>query len=276
MKYIGEDIGALPSRQLVAGKGQYVGDLQLDGLLHMAVLRSPYAHARIKSVDTKAAEQVPGVVYVITGKEVKENMQPIVEAYDTAAMGAKGVKWYALCPERVRFVGEAVAAVVAEDKYTARKAADLIQVDYEELPVIFDPEDAMKPGSPLVEPDWGDNIMVTRDFRTGDPDKAFAEADGTISGVVKTQRYTGAAIEPRGYVATYDPFQDLLTFWASTQNPHPLRVFLAETLGNSRVRSNGSRNATKTSWLEAMRAKNGFTTRQPIRRTAKLPAFASR
>jgi carbon-monoxide dehydrogenase large subunit len=231
MKYIGEDIGALPSRQLVAGKGQYVGDLYLDGLLHMAVLRSPYAHARIKSVDTKAAEQVPGVIYVITGKEVKENMQPIVEAYDTAAMGAKGVKWYALCPERVRFVGEAVAAVVAEDKYTARKAADLIQVDYEELAVVFDPEEAMKPGSPLVEPDWGDNIMVTRDFRTGDPDKAFAEADGTISGVVKTQRYTGAAIEPRGYVATYDPFQDLLTFWASTQNPHPLRVFLAETLG---------------------------------------------
>jgi CO/xanthine dehydrogenase Mo-binding subunit len=133
---------------------------------------------------------VAGVVYVITGKEVKENMQLIVEAYDTAAMGAKSVKWYALCPERVRFVGEAVAAVVAEDKYTARQAADLIQVDYEELPVVFDPEEAMKPGAPLVEPDWGDNIMVTRDFRTGDVDKAFAEADGTISGVVKTQRYT--------------------------------------------------------------------------------------
>jgi carbon-monoxide dehydrogenase large subunit len=231
MKYIGTSVQALPNRQLAAGKGTFVGDVYLDGMLHMAVLRSPYAHARIRGIDTKAAEAVPGVVYVITGKEVKENQRPIMEAYDTAAMGAKGVKWYALCPERVRFVGEAVAAVVAEDKYTARKAADLIDVEYEELPVVHDPEEAMKPGSPLVEPEWGDNTLVTRDFRTGDPDKAFAEADGTISGVVKTQRYTGAAIEPRGYVASYDPFQDLLTFWASTQNPHPLRVFLAETLG---------------------------------------------
>jgi len=231
MKYIGEEITALPNRQLAAGKGQFVGDVQLDGMLHMAVLRSPYAHARIRGIDTKAAEAVPGVVYVMTGKEAKENMNHITEAYDTAAMGAKSVKWYALCPERARFVGEAVAAVVAEDKYTARKAADLIEVDYEELPVAYDPEEAMKPGAPLVEPEWGDNVMVTRDFRTGDPDKAFAEADGTISGVVKAQRYTGAAIEPRGYVANYDPFQNLLTFWASTQNPHPMRVFLAETLG---------------------------------------------
>ena len=230
MKYIGEDITALPNRQLAAGKGQFVGDVQLDGMLHMAVLRSPYAHARIRSINTAPAEQVPGVVYVITGKECKDNMNPITESYDTAAMGAKSVKWYALCPERVRFVGEAVAAVVAEDKYTARKAANLIEVDYEELPVAFDPEEAMKPGAPLVEPEWGDNVMVTRDFKTGDPDQAFAEADGTISGVVKAQRYTGAAIEPRGYVASYDPFQDLLTFWASTQNPHPMRVLLAETL----------------------------------------------
>jgi aerobic carbon-monoxide dehydrogenase large subunit len=231
MKYIGQSVPALNNRQLAAGKGTFVGDIQLDGMLHLAVVRSPYAHARIRGVDTKAAEAVPGVVYVISGKEVADNMNPIMEAYDTAAMGAKGVKWYALCPERVRFVGEAVAAVVAEDKWTARKAADLVDVDYEELPVVHDPEEAMKPGSPLVEPDWGDNILVTRDFRTGDVDKAFAEADGTVSGVVNTQRYTGAAIEPRGYVASYDPFADLLTFWASTQNPHPMRVFLAETLG---------------------------------------------
>ena len=231
MKHIGARVQALPNRQLAAGKGTFVGDVYLDGMLHMAVTRSPYAHARIRSIDTSAAEAVPGVVYVITGKEVKEKQRPIMEAYDTAAMGAKGFQWYALCPERVRFVGEAVAAVVAEDKYTARKAADLIEVDYEELPVVHDPEEAMKPGSTLVEPEWGDNILVTRDFRTGDPDKAFAEADGTLKGVVKTQRYTGAAIEPRGYVANYEPYQDMLTFWASTQNPHPLRVFLAETLG---------------------------------------------
>ena len=231
MKYIGTRVQALPNRQLVAGRGEYVGDVYLEGMLYMAVVRSPYAHAKIRSIDSKAAEAVPGVVYVITGKEVKENMRPILEAYDTAAMGAKGYQWYALCPDHVRFVGEAVAAVVAENKYIARKAADLIEVDYEELPVVHDPEEAMKPDSPLVEPSWGDNILVTRDFKTGDPDKAFAEADGQVSGTIKTQRYTGAAIEPRGYVANYEPYKDMLTFWASTQNPHPMRVFLAETLG---------------------------------------------
>src|ERR1700687_955979 len=231
MKYIGKEIVGLPNRQLVAGKGQYVSDVVLDGMLYMAVVRSPYAHARIKSINTKPAEAVPGVVYVITGKEVIENMRPIMEAYDTSAMGAKNVKCYALCPERVRYVGEAVAAVVADDKYTARLAADLVDVDYEELPVVYDAEEAMKPGAPLVEPDWDSNVMVTRDFIKGDLDKAFAEADGTFSGTINTQRYTGAAIEPRGYVANYDPYQDMLTIWASTQNPHPMRVFLAETLG---------------------------------------------
>jgi carbon-monoxide dehydrogenase large subunit len=231
MKYVGKGMTALPNRQLAAGKGMFVSDLKLDGMVHVAIVRSPHAHARIRGIDTRAAEALPGVVYVITGEEVRANMNPIMEAYDTAAMGAKGFQWWALMSDKVRFVGEAVAAVVAEDRYTARKAADLVEVDYEPLPVVHDPELAMEPDSPLVEEAWGDNILVTRDFRTGDVEKAFAEADGTLEGVVKQQRYTGAAIEPRAYAATYDPYQNLLTYWASTQNPHPLRVFLAETLG---------------------------------------------
>ena len=105
-------------------------------------------------------------------------MNPIPETYDTAAVGAKGVHWYALCVDRARYVGEAVAAVVAEDRFTAYAALDLIDVDYEELPVVADPEQAMEPGAPLVEPDWGDNIMASRDIVLGDPDAAFAEADG--------------------------------------------------------------------------------------------------
>ena len=105
MKYIGHGVPALNNRQLAAGKGTFVGDIHLDRMLHLAVVRSPYAHARIRGIDTRAAEAVTGVVYVITGKEVAANMNHIMEAYDTAAMGAKGMKWYALCPERVRFVG---------------------------------------------------------------------------------------------------------------------------------------------------------------------------
>jgi aerobic carbon-monoxide dehydrogenase large subunit len=231
VSYVGQGIPSLTNTRLVAGRGRFVDDLQLPGMTWAAILRSPFAHARIRSIDTSAAEALPGVLYVLTGREVVESMNPIPETYDTAAVGAKGVRWYALCNDRARYVGEAVAAVVAEDKFTAYAALDLIQVDYEELPVASDPEQAMEDGAPLVEPEWGDNIMASRDIVLGDPDAAFAAADGTISGYVRSARITGTAIEPRGCVASYDAYDDSLTFWDSTQNPHPLRNYLAETLG---------------------------------------------
>ena len=231
MTYVGQEVPSLTNTRLVAGRGQFVDDIQLPGMTYAAILRSPYAHARIRSIDTAAAEALPGVLCVLTGAEVADQMNPIHETYDTAAVGAKGVKWYALCIERARYVGEAVAAVVAEDKFTAYAALDLIEVDYEALPVVSDPEQAMEPGAPLVEPGWGDNIMASRDIVLGDPDAAFAEADGTISGTIQSARITGTAIEPRGCVASYDPYEETLTFWDSTQNPHPLRDYLAGTLG---------------------------------------------
>jgi carbon-monoxide dehydrogenase large subunit len=229
--YIGDSIPSLTNGQLVAGKGRFVDDLQLPGMTYAAVLRSPFAHARIRSIDTSRAESLPGVLCVVTGREIEANTNPIPETYDTAAVGAKGVKWYALCADRARYVGEAIAAVVAEDKFTAYEALDAIDVDYEELPVVADPDEAMKSGAPLVEPEWGDNLMASRDIRLGDPDTAFAEADGVVSGVVRSARITGAAIEPRGCVASYDPYEDVLTFWDSTQSPHPVRLYLARTLG---------------------------------------------
>ncbi len=231
MTYVGKEVPSLTNARLVAGKGTFVDDISLPGTTYAAVLRSPYAHARIRSVGTTRAAALDGVLCVVTGVEVKERMNPIPETYDTAAVGAKGVKWYALCVDRARYVGEAVAAVVAEDRFTAYAALDLIEVDYEELPVVADPEEAMKPGAPLVEPDWGDNIMAGRDIVLGDPDAAFADADGAVSGSVRSSRITGTAIEPRGCIASYDPYADTLTFWDSTQNPHPLRNYLAEALG---------------------------------------------
>ena len=130
----------------------------------------------------------------------------------------------------MRYVGEAVAAVVATDRYAAYAAIDDIVVDYEELPSVSDPLKAIEPGTALVEPDWGDNLLTTRDWVMGDPDKAFAAAEHTASGVVRSNRITGVPIEPRGTVASYDPYQKKLTYWDSTQNPHPLRSFLAESL----------------------------------------------
>jgi carbon-monoxide dehydrogenase large subunit len=230
MKYVGAPFTGLTNRQLAAGNGTYVSDIQLPAMTYLAVLRSPHAHARIRSIDTGEAERLPGVVYVMTGREARDQMKPIPEAWKTREIGAKGVDWYALAPERVRYVGEAVAAVVAEDKYTAYRALELIQVDYEPLPVVSDPEAALEPDSPLVEPSWGDNLITTRDFRSGDADRAFAEAEHTLSGSVRSQRITGVPLEGRGALASYDPKTGRLTVWESTQNPHPLRTFLAETL----------------------------------------------
>jgi carbon-monoxide dehydrogenase large subunit len=230
-KQIGVGRPGMLNRTLAAGEGTFVNDVRLPSMAYLAVLRSPHAHARIVSVDTSAAERLPGVLAVMTGAEARESTRPIPEAWDTAEMGAKRVHWYVLAPERVRFVGEAVAAVVAEDRYTAYEARDLIDVEYEDLPAVVDPYAAMEEGSPLVEPDWGDNILITRDFRTGDVDAAFGAAARRASGVVRSQRITGVPLEPRGIVADYDHFQDHLTVWESTQNPHPLRTFLSETLG---------------------------------------------
>src|SRR5512145_574578 len=113
MGHVGRAEVGRTNRQLVAGRGAYVDDIQLPGVTYAAILRSPHAHARIRSVETKAAEALPGVLGVVTGAEIRERTNPIPEGWDTAAVGAKAVRWYALCPDRARYVGEAVAAVVA-------------------------------------------------------------------------------------------------------------------------------------------------------------------
>ena len=230
LRHVGKPYLGLTNRELAAGKGLFVSDIVLPDMAHLAVLRSPHAAARIVSIDTSAAEQLDGVVYVMTGAEAKAEMRPIPEAWNTKEIGAKGVDWYALAPDRVRYVGEALAAVVAESKNTAFEAVGLIDVTYEVLPAVTDPRAAMEAGSALVEPDWGDNLLITRDWRTGDMEDAFARAERIIEGEVRSERITGVSLEPRGSVAQYNVYQDKLTLWESTQNPHPLRTFLAETL----------------------------------------------
>ena len=231
LRHVGKPYRGLTNRELAAGQGEFVSDIILPDMAHMAILRSPHAAARIASIDVSAAQAFEGVVYVMTGAEAKAQMRPIPEAWNTKEIGAKGVDWYALAPDRVRYVGEAVAAVVAESKYTAFEALGLIDVTYEVLPAVTDPMAALEEGTVLVEPDWGDNLLITRDWRTGDMEGAFEAAERIIEGAVRSERITGVSIEPRGSVAQYDVYRDKLTVWESTQNPHPLRTFLAETLG---------------------------------------------
>jgi aerobic carbon-monoxide dehydrogenase large subunit len=229
-KHVGTAYVGLNNRELAAGRGTFVSDIQLPDMAYMAVARSVFAHARIVSVDTSAAEAVEGVLAVMTGREAQRVFNPIPEGWNTAEVGAKHVDWYPLVHDRARYVGEAIAAVVADSKHVAQLASRLIEVEYEQLDSVIDPVAALRDGSVLVEPEWGDNLLCTRDWSTGDADEAFRIADRVGSGRVRSERITGVSIEPRGVVASYDAGHGRLDFWESTQNPHPLRTFLAETL----------------------------------------------
>jgi carbon-monoxide dehydrogenase large subunit len=219
------------NRKLARGRGVYVGDVDIPGTLHMAVLRSPYPHAWISAVDASQALAHPRVVDVVCGPEIVEHTRPIPEGWDTAAVGARRVDWYSLAVDRVRFIGEAVAAVVAETRNDAFDALKLIAVDYDPLPVVATAAQALAEGADLVEPEWGTNVLVTRALGFGDVEAGRAAGEASVTGALKLHRTTGAPMEPRGLLASYNPDDDLLTLWDSTQNPHPLRVYLAQTLG---------------------------------------------
>ena len=229
--HVGKAYSGLKNRALVAGRATFVGDIQLPGMAHMAVLRSPHASARILSIDTTGAEDLDGVLHVMTGKDARDEHLIIPEASDPRQSGAKNFTWYALAQDRVRFVGDAVAAAVAEDPHTARKALDLIDVAYEVATPALDADDALHPDSPLVEPSWGENLLAQRHWEGGTVEGAMSAAPRRVTGSVKLGRLTGVPLEPRGTIAEYDTFHDTVTLWDSTQNPHPLRTYVAQTLG---------------------------------------------
>ncbi|RIL04934.1 MAG: hypothetical protein DCC71_12275 [Proteobacteria bacterium] len=230
MKYVGKSIPMMTNRKLAAGAGTFTADVMPPGIAYIAVLRSPYAHARIVSVDTSAAEKLDGVVAVVTGQDVA-HLGPIPATVDPPAYGGRARTNWALPVDRASFVGEPVAVVVAESRYVAEQALPLVEIEWEEIPAVLDPIAALEPGSPRVEPDWPDNLLLERTFTSGDVDRGLAAADGVLSGRVKAQRYVPSPIEPRAFVATWEPVDGFLTFWASTQMPHSLRALLAKQLG---------------------------------------------
>lgn len=233
MAYVGKPFPGVLGPVLVAGRGQYAGDVSLPGMGVMAVLRSPIAHGHIASIDVSAARRHPGVRRVITGKEAQALTRPIPLTGDPRTSGGNGADVYCLAVDRVRYVGEPVAAVVADDRYAAAEALDLIRAEYEELPPVVDPEKALEPHAPLLYPEWKTNLLMHTNFQGGDVQAAFSRAAYTLTGTLRIHRHTGSPIEPRAYVAAFDPAQELLTLWASTQTPHILRTALAQTLNMS-------------------------------------------
>ena len=214
--------------RFLRGKGNYVDDIKLPGMLYGAVLRSPYAHARIRSIDTSAATSLPKVKAVITGKD----LEPLKLAWmPTLSMDTQAV----LATDKVRFQGQEVAFVVAEDKYTARDALELIDVDYEILPAVVDPRKALEPGAPVIRDDkeGKDNNHIF-DWESGDKaatDAVFAGAEVVVSQDMFYPRSHPAPMETCGCVAQVDPVDGKLTLWATTQAPHAHRTLYAMVAG---------------------------------------------
>lgn len=227
-KYVGQRVKRTEDPRLIKGLAHYVDDISLPGILHVAFVRSVYAHARITGIDTSAALETPGVVAVYTGADVNDKIGPVPCA--GALPDLKVPDHRVLAKDKVYFMGHPIAVVVAKDRYVARDAADLVMVDYEELPVVTDVEEASKSGT-VIHDAFSDNIAYRLTSGEGDIEAAFAAADRTVKQRVLHQRLAPIAMEPRGVLARYFPGEQELTLWSSTQIPHLMRTQVAIMIG---------------------------------------------
>jgi carbon-monoxide dehydrogenase large subunit len=228
-KYVGQSVKRTEDPRLIKGLGHYVDDVKLADTLCVAFLRSMYAHARITSLDVSEAAHAPGVIAVYTGRDVAK-IGPVPCASAGAIPGLKIPDYRVLATDTVVFVGQPIAAVVATDRYAARDAIDLIMIDYDELPVAVDVEEAAQGGA-LVYEEYGDNIAYKLTAGEGDIDGALAASDHVIKQRIVHQRLAPIAMEPRGVLARYYPGEEELTLWSSTQIPHLMRTQVALMIG---------------------------------------------
>ena len=229
-KMVGASIRRKEDFRLIQGEGRYAGDILPRDAAVMLVLRSPHAHARIRSINVDAARALPGVVAVVTGAEFNATCAaqlPLAGVLDHM----KAVSRWPMAADFAKYEGEPVAVVVASDAYIARDALELIEVDYEPLPAVVDCERGLEDGAPLVHEELGTNLCVTSSRTVGDPDSAFAHADGVLSLRVVEPRLVPNAMEPRAVTASYERGVDEVTLWISTQGPHLERKAVAGVLG---------------------------------------------
>ncbi|MBI2460606.1 MAG: molybdopterin-dependent oxidoreductase [Candidatus Rokubacteria bacterium] len=226
-RFVGAEIKRLEDPRPIQGQAPYVDDLAPPGLLHMVILRSPHAHARITGIRADRARQEPGVVAVLTGQELAAAFAPKPLAFSPP--GLKRPPYRPLAVEAARYVGQPVALVLAADRARARDAADLIEVEYEPLPAVTDPEAALAEGAPRVHPELPDNLAFEHRWQSGDVEAAFARADRVVRGRFLHPRLAPVPMETRGCLA--QPQAGALTVWLSTQMPHRVRAHLVEVLG---------------------------------------------
>ncbi|HXK03424.1 MAG TPA: xanthine dehydrogenase family protein molybdopterin-binding subunit, partial [Verrucomicrobiae bacterium] len=214
--------------RLITGTATYLDDLKVPGMHHACIVRSPHGAARIKSISTTAAAAMPGVAAIFTGADIK-NLGPVPTA--ASLPGLRVPHHHLLAQDRVYFVGHPVAVVVATDRYLARDAADAVEVDYEPLPAVTDPEKAIAPGAPPVHPEWPDNVAFNFHQEGGDIAQAFRDAEVVVRQRITSQRLIPTAMETRGVVAEWRAGEKSLTLHSSTQIPHLLRTLVAGILG---------------------------------------------
>ena len=263
--------------RLITGQGRYVADIVLPGMLHAVFVRSDYAHARLLKVDVSAALEAPGVVAVITGEEMKTQCRSMRQPVLLPNLPAKYPTYYGLAVDKVKFHGDPVAMIIARDKYQAVDAAELVVVDYEELPVVLDPEAALAADAPRVHDEEADNLMFEMTFTGGGTedeqrrnaeavDRIFKSADVVVEGRFKVHRTGTTPMETRGVLAEWSA-SDGLTVYNTTQRPHIDRLAFADILDIP---------AEKVRVIAPRDMGGGFGLKAPFYRESVVVAYASR
>ncbi|HEV3124923.1 MAG TPA: molybdopterin cofactor-binding domain-containing protein [Candidatus Dormibacteraeota bacterium] len=229
---IGASIQRREDPRLVTGHGAYIDDLTRPQMVHMTVVRSPFAHAAIRGLDVAAARSAPGVVAVLTAADFRAVIGggiPVANAFvpDKAQVPDQ----FHVAESEAIYQGEAIAVVIASSSYAAADAAELVRIDFDPLPAVMDVDKAIQPGSPLVASGRPDNIGWDAVFPGGDIDAAFTEADVVVKERIHQQRVLPVPMEGRGCIAEFDNYDNRLTLWTSTQVPHFVRLFLSTALG---------------------------------------------
>ena len=234
MSYIGQPLKRFEDAHLVTGQGSFIADISLPNTLHALVYRSDYAHASIRSVDVSAARNLPGVVAVLTASDIDgilHNLPSRPMAGERMVEEMNPPAHPLLARDKVCYAGQAVALVVAEDRYQAQEAVELITVDYQPLAPVMDPEKAVAAGSPVIHSELGANVAIRARQGGGDVDQAFAQAEHVVRQTYESQRVAPAPLETRGILADYQADPGFLTVWNSTQAPHRVKDYLAGALG---------------------------------------------
>ena len=233
-RIFGSGIRRREDPRLITGSATYTDDITLPGMVHAAMLRSTHAHAKITKIDTAEAVAAPGVLAVYTGADIDGALQPVPCAWLLPDSNLKVAAYPCIAKEVVRYTGDIVAVVVADDRYQAYDALDLIEVDYEPLPAVIDPEAAAKPDAPQLHPDIEGNQAFHWVVSGGDVDAAFKEAEATgviLKERIIHQRLIPNAMETRAAVAQYNQASGELTLWNTTQNPHIVRFLCSGVTG---------------------------------------------